>query len=106
VAQRIDDLTGLDCRRYHHLSELLLAADCRNGSPQVGVGMPDGLKHDSAIQRDGLVSLEKARLTDYVGELTSDTLSELDHALSLVLALPRRCGFMSRRIAPVSRIKP
>jgi hypothetical protein len=27
--QRISDLTGLDCRRYHHLSELLLAADCR-----------------------------------------------------------------------------
>jgi hypothetical protein len=62
VAQRIDDLTGLDCRRHHHLSELLLAADCRNGSPQVGVGMPEGLKHDSAIQCDGLVSLEKARL--------------------------------------------
>lgn len=31
--QRINDLTGLDCQRYHHLSELLLAADCRNGSP-------------------------------------------------------------------------
>jgi PucR C-terminal helix-turn-helix domain/GGDEF-like domain len=27
--ERISDLTGLDCRRYHDLSELLLAADCR-----------------------------------------------------------------------------
>jgi len=27
--QRIKDLTGLDCRRYHDLSELLLAVDCR-----------------------------------------------------------------------------
>ena len=27
--QRINDLTGLDCRRYHDLTELLLAADCR-----------------------------------------------------------------------------
>lgn len=26
--QRISDLTGLDGRRYHHLTELLLAADC------------------------------------------------------------------------------
>ena len=54
---------------------------------QVGVGISEGLKHDSAIQCDGLVSLEKARLTDYVGELTSDKLSELDRALALALAL-------------------
>lgn len=27
--QRIKELTGLDCQRYHHLTELLLAADCR-----------------------------------------------------------------------------
>ena len=31
--QRINDLTGLDCRRYHDLSELLLAADCRQAGP-------------------------------------------------------------------------
>jgi mRNA interferase MazF len=55
---------------------------------QVGVGIPEGLKHDSAIQCDGLVSLEKTRLTDYIGELTSDKLGELDRALSLALALP------------------
>lgn len=55
---------------------------------QVGVGIPEGLEHDSAIQCDGLVSLEKTRLTDYVGELASDKLSELDRALSVALALP------------------
>lgn len=27
--QRINSLTGLDCQRYHDLTELLLAADCR-----------------------------------------------------------------------------
>jgi sugar diacid utilization regulator len=27
--QRINDLTGLDCQRFHDLTELLLAADCR-----------------------------------------------------------------------------
>ena len=26
--QRINELTGLDCQRYHDLTELLLAADC------------------------------------------------------------------------------
>ena len=55
---------------------------------QVSVGIPEGLKHESAIQCDGLVSLEKGRLTDYIGELASDKLGELDHALSLALALP------------------
>jgi mRNA interferase MazF len=55
---------------------------------QVGVGISEGLKHGSAIQCDGLVSLEKTRLTDYVGELASDKISELDRALSVALALP------------------
>jgi hypothetical protein len=31
--QRINDVTGLDCRRYHDLSELLLAADCGQAAP-------------------------------------------------------------------------
>jgi mRNA interferase MazF len=55
---------------------------------QVAVGTAEGLKHESAIQCDGLVSLEKSRLTDYIGELTSDKLGELDTALSIALALP------------------
>jgi mRNA interferase MazF len=55
---------------------------------QVAVGTGEGLKHESAIQCDGLVSLEKSRLTDYIGELTSDKLGELDAALSIALALP------------------
>lgn len=57
---------------------------------QVSVGTAEGLKHESAIQCDGLVSLEKSRLTDYVGELTFGKLRELDHALLVALALPAR----------------
>jgi mRNA-degrading endonuclease toxin of MazEF toxin-antitoxin module len=34
------------------------------------------------------MSLEKTRLTDYVGELTSDKLRELDAALLIALGLP------------------
>jgi mRNA interferase MazF len=55
---------------------------------QVSVGTAEGLKHASAIQCDGLMSLEKSRLTDYVGELTFDKLRELDDALRVALALP------------------
>jgi mRNA interferase MazF len=43
--------------------------------------MAEGIKHESAIQCDGLMSLEKHRLTDYVGELAPDKLRELDTAL-------------------------
>jgi mRNA interferase MazF len=52
------------------------------------VNTPEGLKHESAIQCDGLMSLEKSRLTDYVGELASDKLRDLDSALLIALGLP------------------
>jgi mRNA interferase MazF len=57
---------------------------------QVSVGTAEGLRHESAIQCDGLMSLEKSRLTDYVGELAFDKLRELDDALLIALALPVR----------------
>jgi mRNA interferase MazF len=57
---------------------------------QVSVGTVEVLKHESAIQCDGLMSLEKSRLTDYVGELSPDKLQELDDALLVALALPAR----------------
>ena len=55
---------------------------------QVSVNSAEGLKHESAVQCDGLMSLEKSRLTDYVGELASDKLRELDSALFVALGLP------------------
>lgn len=60
----------------------------RHGLPtQVAVGVAEGLKHDSAIYCDGLVSLEKSRLTDYVGELSFEKRQEVDKALHVALAL-------------------
>jgi mRNA interferase MazF len=55
---------------------------------QVAVSTPEGLKHASSIQCDGLISLEKSRLTDYVGELTAGKMRELDVALTVALGLP------------------
>ncbi len=54
---------------------------------QVVVSTAEGLKDESAIQCDGLMSLEKSRLTDYVGELTSAKLRELDKALIVALGV-------------------
>ncbi len=56
-------------------------------SSQVPVGIDDGLKHDSAIHCDELVSLAKTALTDYVGTLSAAKISELNRALSVALAL-------------------
>lgn len=54
---------------------------------QVPVGIEEGLKHDSSIHCDDLVSLPKAVLTDYVGCLTSEKIRELDRALAFALDL-------------------
>jgi mRNA interferase MazF len=54
---------------------------------QVDVGADEGLKHDSSIHCDALVSLSKATLTDYVASLRTPRLRALDHALSIALAL-------------------
>jgi mRNA interferase MazF len=54
---------------------------------QVAIGTAEGLKHGSAIQCDGLMSLEKSRLTDFVGELPPEKMRALDGALAIALAL-------------------
>lgn len=54
-------------------------------STQVAVGIDEGLKHDSSIHCDELVSLPKSVLTDYVGSLSSEKVVELSTALRLAL---------------------
>jgi mRNA interferase MazF len=54
---------------------------------EVPVGTSEGLKHESAILCDVLVSLPKRVLTDFVGALSSGRLRVLDGALRIALAL-------------------
>ncbi len=56
-------------------------------STQVPVGTDQGLKHDSWIMCDNLVSVQKVRLTDYVGSLTGSLASQLNRALRSALDL-------------------
>ena len=56
-------------------------------SSQVAAGVDEGLKHDSAIHCDELVSLAKSVLTDYVGSLSAKKLTELNRALGVALEL-------------------
>ena len=56
-------------------------------STQVSVGINEGLKHESWILCDGLTSVRRAELTQYVGSLSPTKLSEVDRALALALDL-------------------
>jgi len=56
-------------------------------STQVLVGIDEGLKHDSSIHCDALMSLPKSVLTNFVGSLASAKIQELNQALKVALGL-------------------
>jgi mRNA interferase MazF len=56
-------------------------------STQVAVGVEEGLKQESWVLCDNLVSLQKAQLTNFVGSLSHAKTRELDRALKMALAL-------------------
>lgn len=54
---------------------------------QVPVGTVEGLKHDSCVNCDQLVLIDKARLTNYVGSLPAAKLRALREALRVALGV-------------------
>ena len=54
---------------------------------QVAVGTAEGLKHESWITCDNLVSIAKSDLRDYLGALSRPKLTETDRALRIALDL-------------------
>ena len=56
-------------------------------STQVRIGPAEGLKKESSIHCDELVSLPKSVLTHYVGSLKPAALIEVDVALAVALEL-------------------
>ena len=57
-------------------------------STQVLVGANEGLKHESSIHCDELISLQRTVLTNYVGSLSPSKIDALNHALRIALDLP------------------
>lgn len=57
-------------------------------STQVLVGLDEGLKHESSIHCDELVSLPKSALTNFVGTLSPEKIEELNEALRISLDVP------------------
>ena len=56
-------------------------------STQVLVGIQEGLKKDSSIHCDELVSVPRSLLTHYVGALGEEKSRDFDRALSIALGL-------------------
>ena len=59
-------------------------------STQVAVGIAEGLKHDSSIHCDELVSLPKSLPTNDIGTLTPSMMEMRNQALWVALDLPDR----------------
>lgn len=57
-------------------------------STQVPVGPGEGLKHESSIHCDELVSLSKSALTNFIGTLSPQKIKALNQALQIALDLP------------------
>ena len=54
-------------------------------STQVLVGIDEGLKHDSSIHCDELVSIPKPALTNFVGKLSPQKIEALNRALRIAV---------------------
>ena len=61
--------------------------NCTGLETQVNVGIDEGLKHDSCIFCDEIVSFPKSMLTDFVGSLSEEKLNELNEALKVALVI-------------------
>lgn len=55
---------------------------------QVPLGIDEGLKHDSSIHCDALMSLPKSLLTHFIGTLSAEKIDALNKALFMALDLP------------------
>lgn len=62
-------------------------SNCHGLPTEVEIGAAEGLTHDSCIRCDELVSVEKAKLSNFIGSLSPEKIEELNHALKIALEL-------------------
>jgi mRNA interferase MazF len=53
---------------------------------QIEIGADEGLKHDSAVYCDELISLPKSKLTDYINTLPDTKMELVNAALRIALS--------------------
>ena len=74
-------------RTYPTLICAPIYSNCNGLSSEVEVGTHEGLKHDSCIRCDELVSLQKSALTNFIGSLSPQKIRELNQALKVALEI-------------------
>jgi mRNA interferase MazF len=79
---------GLIDSRFSTVVCAPILTDGEGLSTQVSVDPEDGLKHQSWIICDGLVSIPKSALTNFVGTISAMKLKKLNYALAVALDLP------------------
>ncbi|MCC6329327.1 MAG: type II toxin-antitoxin system PemK/MazF family toxin [Acidobacteria bacterium] len=60
-------------------------SNCIGLETEVEIGVAEGLKHDSCIRCDELVSIDRSDLTHYIGSLSPRKIQELNRALKVAL---------------------
>jgi mRNA interferase MazF len=60
-------------------------SDYRGLTTQVEIGVEEGMKHDSAVYCDELISIPKALFTDYIGSMSAAKMTEVNAALRIAL---------------------
>lgn len=76
------DVIGL----LHTVMVAPVTSTFRGAPSEVGIGVAEGLKHPSAINLDHVQTVEKARLSGYVGSLTSEKMRAVCRALAIAVA--------------------
>jgi len=54
-------------------------------STQVPIGVEEGLKHNSSIHCDALMSIPKSLLSNYIGLLPAEKINLLDQSLKIAI---------------------
>lgn len=62
-------------------------SNCIGLETEVEIGVAEGLKHDSCIRCDELVSIDRSNLTHYIGSLSPQKIHELNQALKVALEI-------------------
>jgi mRNA interferase MazF len=63
---------------------------------QVLVGTPEGLKRESSVHCDELISIPKSALTDFIATIPASKVADLDNALAVALGIGRIENLSSR----------
>jgi mRNA interferase MazF len=76
------DVIGL----LHTVMVAPVTSTLRGAPSEVAIGVAEGLKHPSAVNLDHVQTVEKARLTGYVGSLPPEKMRAVCRALAIAVA--------------------